>query len=766
MINFNPNRMRRLLIILTFALIPTTGLFALDFYWKGGTGKWNDPTMWELLTAKSNEEVIPSKTDNVFIDKSNSHIFIDNNIEVGNLYWESGKITGKPETKISSYGIIEIGTSVVDNFEGVWVLKSEKRGTIRSDIKLKGSVHIEAIGEVVLNTPIKTYSDFVIKKGKITISSLVECNVLILEENETYNILINNATIRKDHLVIRDNPNRKLKINGINLERVTPRDVTREGELAKGEVYHFCDNTNAQLVLKAAKEPNVPLPYVKFFVIWFDQNLVERGTFTEIRPTSGPEAVDSIIVQSTHSHTPDTIIYSYWQVSYHDSANAIDLPPATYDIEGAGNRHYLSENSVYTAYCDSIVPATIGKPNGAIYMNKNGAAPVKYSIVGETNQDGVFEGLVAGTYNVTVTSDSSTCIKETVINNIMVGEVELKNLTAVQLNASPNALVNVPHTSSFIIFNQGSYLVAGTQYTVQLQDTANTVLATASGVDIASEAQASIDITWTPTTAGTIGIKGIILYAEDQNPNDDTTAIVNVTITHQEYTLTLVANPANGGTVNDNVNGNYQQGENITVVATPADGYCFINWTKDGVEVSTDAEFVYTMPSENVTLTANFVVTYTVTFKVYYELGGPIEGATIVVNGETLTTDSLGIATINLPNGDYTYTATKEGYNDLNGSFVVNDAEQTITLNMIGIEVLTENFLRLYPNPAESILTIERNSSDEVVIELYNIDGTLIGTTKTDNATTTINVGTLNSGSYFVRIIGANKTIVHRFIKR
>ena len=70
-------------------------------------------------------------------------------------------------------------------------------------------------------------------------------------------------------------------------------------------------------------------------------------------------------------------------------------------------------------------------------------------------------------------------------------------------------IINVPHTFFFIIFNQGSYLVAGTQYTVQLQDTANTVLATASGVDIASEAQASIDITWTPTTAGTIGIKGL-----------------------------------------------------------------------------------------------------------------------------------------------------------------------------------------------------------------------------------------------------------------
>ena len=114
------------------------------------------------------------------------------------------------------------------------------------------------------------------------------------------------------------------------------------------------------------------------------------------------------------------------------------------------------------------------------------------------------------------------------------------------------------------------------------------------------------------------------------------------------------------------------------MVATPADGYCFINWTKDGVEVSTDAEFVYTMPSENVTLTANFEVTYTVTFKVYYELGGPIEGATIVVNGETLTTDSLGIATINLPNGEYYWILSISGLSDTEGSITVNNQDVEI----------------------------------------------------------------------------------------
>ena len=85
---------------------------------------------------------------------------------------------------------------------------------------------------------------------------------------------------------------------------------------------------------------------------------------------------------------------------------------------------------------------------------------------------------------------------------------------------------------------------------------------------------------------------------------------------------------------------------------------------------------------------------------------------------------------------------------------------------MTGIEGSADNFVRLYPNPVESKLTIERNSSDEVVIELYNSGGALVGTIKTDNATTTIDIEILGSGTYFVKIVGTNKTTVHKFIKR
>lgn len=147
--------------------------------------------------------------------------------------------------------------------------------------------------------------------------------------------------------------------------------------------------------------------------------------------------------------------------------------------------------------------------------------------------------------------------------------------------------------------------------------------------------------------------------------------------------------------------------------------------------------------------------------------GTPIEGANVFVNNRTLTTDASGEATIWLFNGEYNYTVSKSGYSDFEGSFVVNGADLTIPVNMItGIDGFANSFVRLYPNPAERVLTIERSNSDEAVIELYNVSGALISTTKTENSTTTLDIGMLNSGSYFIRIIETNNTTIHRFIKQ
>jgi hypothetical protein len=72
----------------------------------------------------------------------------------------------------------------------------------------------------------------------------------------------------------------------------------------------------------------------------------------------------------------------------------------------------------------------------------------------------------------------------------------------------------------------------------------------------------------------------------------------------EAYTLTVEAAPAESGTVTGG--GDFFEGATVPVTATPADDYQFVNWTVGGTEVSTDAEFDYTMPGEVTTLVANF----------------------------------------------------------------------------------------------------------------------------------------------------------------
>jgi hypothetical protein len=68
-----------------------------------------------------------------------------------------------------------------------------------------------------------------------------------------------------------------------------------------------------------------------------------------------------------------------------------------------------------------------------------------------------------------------------------------------------------------------------------------------------------------------------------------------------EYAITVAATA--GGVVSGN--NTYLRGERVTVTATPNNGYNFVNWTIDGVEVA-DTESYTFFAAENVHLVANF----------------------------------------------------------------------------------------------------------------------------------------------------------------
>ena len=78
-------------------------------------------------------------------------------------------------------------------------------------------------------------------------------------------------------------------------------------------------------------------------------------------------------------------------------------------------------------------------------------------------------------------------------------------------------------------------------------------------------------------------------------------------------TITLFATHNVQVTANNNAlgtvtgSGEYKEGTTATLTATPNAGFRFVNWTKEGVEVSTDATYLFTV-TEDVELVANFEV--------------------------------------------------------------------------------------------------------------------------------------------------------------
>ena len=90
------------------------------------------------------------------------------------------------------------------------------------------------------------------------------------------------------------------------------------------------------------------------------------------------------------------------------------------------------------------------------------------------------------------------------------------------------------------------------------------------------------------------------------------------------YTISVSANPSEGGTVSGG--GTYNYGSSCTLTATPATGYSFVRWTKNGSQVSTNASYSFTV-TENATYVAVFSLnSYTISTSANPSAGGTVSG--------------------------------------------------------------------------------------------------------------------------------------------
>ena len=142
------------------------------------------------------------------------------------------------------------------------------------------------------------------------------------------------------------------------------------------------------------------------------------------------------------------------------------------------------------------------------------------------------------------------------------------------------------------------------------------------------------------------------------------------------YTVSISVNPSDGGTVSGA--GSYGHGESCTLTATANAGYSFVNWTKNGTQVSTNASYTFTVTEAGEYVAHFSLNNYNITATANPSAGGTVSGAGTYNHGVSCTltaTASTG----------YTFTNWTE-----NGNVVSTNANYTF--NVTGNRTLVANF--------------------------------------------------------------------------
>lgn len=150
----------------------------------------------------------------------------------------------------------------------------------------------------------------------------------------------------------------------------------------------------------------------------------------------------------------------------------------------------------------------------------------------------------------------------------------------------------------------------------------------------------------------------------------------------QTWQLSLESSPSGAGTLTGG--GEYLPGQSASVSAIPSPGYHFVNWTQGGQVVSTQPDFDYTMPDQNVSLTANFGVnSYMVQLQANPVAGGSVSGAGAYAFGQTVQVQAT-------PNTGWAFTGWM-----LDGQLVSTEPSYSFTMPASNM-LLWANFEQLF----------------------------------------------------------------------
>ncbi len=254
----------------------------------------------------------------------------------------------------------------------------------------------------------------------------------------------------------------------------------------------------------------------------------------------------------------------------------------------------------------------------------------------------------------------------------------------------------------------------------------------------AEEAEYTVNVSADPAEAGTVAGGGMFRYGSQTTVTaevygDQPYTFVNWTESDEEvsqeayytftvkdnrdlvanfimagaHTLSLEAQPPEGGTVSGG--GQYNKDEVVSVTATSNEGWVFNGWTDgNGDTISKEPIFSYTMPAEDITLTANFEAlvpgTYTLSMAASPADAGT---ATDTTNSGPYPAETIvNIEAIAVEGYEFdSWSATAGAFSDPNA------ASTTFTMTAENVTV-TANFKSTVIQPVTYELTVMANPSE------------------------------------------------------
>ena len=342
-----------------------------------------------------------------------------------------------------------------------------------------------------------------------------------------------------------------------------------------------------------------------------------------------------------------------WVVMY--APNSISYPAAfcSYTGSGANEAAYISKTGDrWTKHGDNNISwlirtfMTDGTYTYRVYRNNSIIAA---SVNGTSYTD---SNLQSGTYNYHITT------------NYYGGESDASNTASIFIQ-NYNITVSADPTLGGSVEGGGTYF-EGAPCTVTA--TANTgytfVKWTENGVQVSTNAS----------------------YTFTVNANRNLVAHFQL----QSFTITASADPIEGGSTTGG--GTFYFGNNCTLIATANPGYTFINWTKNGSQVSTEAMYTFTV-TETALYVAHFQIqNYNVTVTANPNVGGSVTGGGNFVYGETCTVHATS-------NTGYTFMKWTE-----NGTQVSTNPNYSFTVNanrnLVAHFQLQSYNINASPNPA------------------------------------------------------------------